>query len=121
MAEESIGIDKRTQHGFTQLVHVTDEPHILGVTVSQEEPQLWVVFINVAEFVREEPLEAEFRSTVERSLSGVNGVKSVVEADREVWVVEGNVQGEELLRATVSGLKTIHEKLKAYVESIFNP
>ena len=114
MAEEKIVVEKKVQGSFVEWVNITNEPDILGVGASKESSdQYWSVFVSVAEFVRKEPLETEFRNVVNSALSRVSGVTSVEEEDREVWLVSGDVEGQDLVIATVKALRTIHPKLRA--------
>jgi hypothetical protein len=62
-------------------------------------PDVWQVEVAVAELLREDPLEAELRHGIEAALQAVPGVVAVAEEDREVWLVEGTVDGRELVRA----------------------
>jgi len=112
--EESI--NKTEEDGFVEWIHQTEDADILGVSASQEVgDEEWSVFISVAEFVREEPLEGKFRELMAKSLSEVEGVSSVEEEDREVWLVEGNANGKELVMASVKALKSIYPELKQYM------
>jgi hypothetical protein len=118
MADENIVVEKQEEDGVIEFINQTNEPDILGVGASNENgDRYWSVFVNVAEFVREEPLESEFRNVVANALSSVKGVTSVEEEDREVWLVEGDAQGPELVAATVKALHTIYPKLSAYMQS----
>ena len=81
---------------------LTDDPDIRGVDASMitlgEQPY-WSVGVAVAEFLRENPLEAELRQQMAAALPAVHGVESVWEEDREVWGVTGAPSGEALVRA----------------------
>ena len=119
MAEEKIVVEKQEEGGVIEWINRTNEPDILGVGASKERgDRYWSVFVNAAEFVREEPLESEFRNVVANALSRVKGVTSVKEEDREVWLVKGDAQGSELVLATVKALHTIYPKLRAYIDSL---
>lgn len=119
MADENIDLEKQEEDSLIEWVNRTSEPDILGVGASKESgDEYWSVFVSVAEFVREEPLESEFRDVVSNALSNIEGVTSVQEEDREVWLVKGDVQGSELVLATVKALQSIYPKLKAYMEQL---
>jgi len=45
----------------------------------------WQVTVWVMEFVREDPLEDEYRQRMARTLRAVSGVTSAEEQDRETW------------------------------------
>ncbi len=118
MSEEKIIVEKHEENGLIEWVSKTNEPDILGVGASRERgDRYWAVSVNVAEFIREDPLESEFRKLVSSALSRVKGVVSVEEEDREVWLVKGDANGSELVRATVKALQTISPKLRAYMKS----
>lgn len=118
MAEEKIIVEKQEENGLIEWVNRTNEPDILGVGASREKgDRSWAVSVNVAEFIREDPLESEFRNVVSSALSRVKGVTSVEEEDREVWLVKGDAKGAELVLAAVKALQTIYPKLKAYMKS----
>jgi hypothetical protein len=118
MSQEKIVIEKQEEDGLIEWVNLTNEPDILGVGASREGGDLyWTVSVNVAEFIREDPLESEFRNVVVNALSSVKGVASVEEEDREVWLVEGDANGSELVHATVKALQVIYPQLKAHMES----
>ncbi len=69
---------------------LTDDPEIRGIEVSRHpDAEGWQVYVWVAEFLREDPLEAEFRQRMNAALGAVEGVASVAEEDREVWFVTG--------------------------------
>jgi hypothetical protein len=57
------------------------------------------VGVAVAEFVRDGPLETELREQMAAALEAVDGVGSVWEEDREVWIVTGTPSGEALVDA----------------------
>ena len=75
----------------------SDDDVIAVLTDRQEWP--WSVFVAVAEFVREEPLETELAEAVAEALGTVPGVTDVVHEDREVWVVDGTPRGSDLVAA----------------------
>ena len=111
-------IEKTEEDGLIEWSHQAAEPEIFGVSASQEEDdEYWAVFVSAAEFVREEPLESKLRSAVASALASVPNVTSVEEEDREVWVVEGDVNGKELVASTVAALKSIYPELKAYLDA----
>ncbi len=102
-----------------QWLHVTDEQEILGVDASREidedddSPRDWTVYVAVAEFIREAPLESILHSSVTETLQGVNGVESVEQEDREAWLVEGSAEAKDLIHACVSKLKEIYPQLRS--------
>ena len=99
---------------------VTDNEDVLGVSASKsaESNGEWQVFINVAEFVREEPLESKLYQHITDSLSGIDGVVEVIHEDREVWLVRGDVTGEALVRSSSAALNELHEELATAVDSL---
>jgi hypothetical protein len=99
---------------------VTDNEDVLGASASKsaENKSEWQVFINVAEFVREEPLESKLHQRITDSLRSIDGVVEVIHEDREVWLVRGNVSGESLVRSSATVLNELHKELAAAVENL---
>jgi len=67
---------------------VTDQPDLRGVSASMirlGEQSCWSVAAAVAEFVRDDPLEADLRRQMAAALGAVEGAAGVWEEDREVW------------------------------------
>ena len=92
---------------------LTDEPEIRGVEAIRldDDEWPWIVVVWVAEFVREDPLEAELREAMLRELSRVRGVEAVAEEDREVWIVAGVPDGRELVKAAAAVVDGLYEKV----------
>jgi hypothetical protein len=59
---------------------------------------VWQIEVAVAELIREDPLEAELRRSIEAALRTVPGVVAVEEEDRETWLVTGIVDGRDFVR-----------------------
>ena len=117
-AMENIRIEKVKDDEFVEYVHQGENPQILGVSASKEiGDEDWYVFIVVAEFIREEPLESKFRKLIHESLSQIEGVTLVEEADREEWLVKGNVNGEELVKVCVTALSSIYPELEEFMKA----
>lgn len=69
-------------------VRETDEPGLRAVSACKfRDGQWWRVSIWVMEFIRSDPLESELRRHIADALRSVSGITSVVEEDREVWLV----------------------------------
>jgi hypothetical protein len=71
----------------------------------------------VAEFLREDPLEAEFRQRMNAALVSVEGVASVAEEDREVWFVTGTASGPAVSCAAARVVDELAERTRACVDS----
>ncbi|WP_413663588.1 hypothetical protein ACG1BZ_21365 [Microbulbifer sp. CNSA002] len=111
-------IELNDEDGAIELIYRSSKPQVSGVIASKEDGEdEWYVFVNAAEFVRDEPLESKLRKVVHESLLNVNGVKSVEEADREEWLVMGNPDGKDLVRACINGLKSIESEIEVYINS----
>lgn len=85
--------------GVAEWVRRTDDDDVRGVDVLQVElggRWSWQVFVNVAELLREDPLESEMRAAVAAALRSVAGVTEVAEEDRELWVLSGDPSGEAI-------------------------
>ncbi len=95
-------------------VRVTDEEQIRGVVVTHlaGAKKMWEVTISAAEYVRGEPLETRLHSAITKALRATPRVTKVVHEDREVWIVTGNVTGEELVRACASQLDRLADAMK---------
>lgn len=93
----------------------TDEPDVRNVEAYRYEDS-WQVTVWVAEFVRDEPLESEFRGAIDAALKGVEGVTSVEEEDREVWAVAGKPSGRELVVAAASVVDGMADRLRPAVD-----
>lgn len=101
---------------------ITKERDISGVGVSKlsETGYSWQVFVNVAEFIRKEPLQSKLFAAVSQALLKVPGVSSVVQEDREVWLVKGNPTGEELVRYCAQVLNDLYPQLKVEYQGLTN-
>jgi hypothetical protein len=100
---------------------LTDDPEVRRVEAlrwhgASEWP--WQVTIWAAEFVREEPLESEFRRTIDAALRAVPGVTNVTEEDREIWTVAGSPSGEGLVRAAADAVDSIADRIRAHIEAL---
>lgn len=81
-------------------IRKTDEPDLRAVSASKlRAGPWWTVSAWVMEFIRTDPLESELRRRIADALSGVSGVTSVEEEDREVWTVTGTPTGKALVEA----------------------
>lgn len=78
----------------------------------------WSLCINVAEFVTQEPLESQFRERIGAAISAVAGVTAIEEADREVWVVAGDVAGEALVEAVLTVLLQMAPELNHALQQV---
>jgi hypothetical protein len=100
---------------------LTDDPDIRSVDASMitlgEQPY-WSVGVAVAEFLREDPLEAELRQQMAAALQAVDGVESVWEEDREVWGVTGTASGEALVRAAAGVVDHLAARARAYIGNL---
>lgn len=91
-----------------------DDDVIAVLADRQEWP--WSVFVAVAEFVREEPLETELAEAVAEALGAVPGVTDVVHEDREVWVVDGTPRGSDLVVAVDRELDRLGDRIRPFLE-----
>jgi hypothetical protein len=99
---------------------VTEDTDILGVSASKSaDPKWkWRVSIAVAEFVRKEPLESRLVDRITESLKKVKGAKAVAHEDREVWLIEGDVDGKALVCSASSALDSLAPQLRKHMESL---
>ncbi|MCY7396358.1 MAG: hypothetical protein LH468_09455 [Nocardioides sp.] len=92
-----------------------DGDDVLGVQVSTEDDGGLSIYLNVAEFVREDPLEARLRTSIVTAVSAVPGVESVTQEDRETWLVAGPASGDAVILALATVLVELEDELTAYV------
>lgn len=94
-----------------------DDPDLRGVDVQRmDHPDwTWEVFVSVAEFLREGPLEHELRTGVDAALRAVPGVTEVVEEDRELWLVRGDAAGPALVAAVGVVVDGLAERADAHL------
>jgi hypothetical protein len=78
----------------------------------------WQVEVAVAELLREDPLEAELRRRIEAALQAVPGVAALAEEDREVWLVEGAVDGRELVRAAGAVVDAMARRVARHLDEL---
>jgi hypothetical protein len=80
------------------------DPHLRSVhgvsaSKSRSGKWSWSVMVDVMEFIRDVPLETQLRDRIMLALHDVPGVVDVMEGDRELWLVRGEVSGEKLVNA----------------------
>ncbi|AXK71249.1 hypothetical protein DWG18_02390 [Lysobacter sp. TY2-98] len=99
---------------------VTTEEDVLGVSASRLEgaQEEWQVFVNAAEFAREEPTQSMLHEAVTQALQNAEGVTAVLHEDREVWIVRGNVRGEALVRSVAPALDHMQRDLERTIEDL---
>lgn len=97
---------------------VVDDTDLRGVEVQRDDrgDWTWEVFVSVAEFLREGPLEDELRAGVDAALRSVAGVTDVGEEDREVWLVRGDASGPALVEAVGAVVDALAERADAHLE-----
>jgi hypothetical protein len=97
---------------------VTEDQDILGVNASRTNDSTWpwTVYINAAEFIRTEPLQSELHQLITDALNSIPGVIMAVHSDREVWVVQGDVSGEALIRSCAEVLDRLYDALHDAIE-----
>ena len=98
---------------------VTTEVDVLGVSaVRGKQPNgSWRITVNAAEFVRKDPLESRLQNAIESALKKVNGVKRVAHEDREVWLVQGEASGDELVRSCSAAVNGLAEEIRKLLKS----
>jgi hypothetical protein len=100
--------------------HVTDEPDIFGVSAAKRDRPIWQwqVGVAVAEFVRQEPLEGRLDRAITTALGKVKGATAVAREDREVWVVQGKVSGDDLVRACAAALDQLEPEIRQHLSDL---
>ena len=96
-----------------------DNIDLFGIAaVNEDLPEYqWSVCVNAAEFICDEPLESKFRSRIAEAIRAVKGVNKLEEADREVWIVDGTLNGRELLEAIVKVLVELKPEIVTYLSA----
>jgi hypothetical protein len=99
---------------------VTTEEEVLGMSASRLEdaPDEWQVFVNAAEFAREEPTQSRLHDAVTRALENAEGVTAVIHEDREVWIVRGDVRGDALVHAVAPSLDRLRKEVEQAIEDL---
>jgi hypothetical protein len=99
---------------------VTSDRDVLGVSAARSKRAKWnwQVTVNAAEFARKAPLEARLHEGILSALKKVKGVKAVVHEDREVWALEGEASGEELVRACAVVVDELADDLRKHLKSL---
>lgn len=106
--------------GVREWVRETDDD-VRGVGALQladEGRWTWQIFVSMAEFVREEPLETEMRAAVDQAIRAVAGVTEVAEEDREVWILSGDPMGEELVRSVGAAVDRLAPRARLHIEEL---
>jgi hypothetical protein len=114
MSDEITKVPDDEADGDEAWIRETDEPELLNVEACRSGDG-WQVIVWVAEFLREDPLEAEFRAAMDAALRGVAGVTDVQEEDRELWAVDGQPAGDALLRAAADVVDALADRARPYV------
>lgn len=81
-----------------------------SISASKWHDGLWQVWIELANHLREEPLETEMRRGMEGALGAVAGVTNVTEGDREIWDVDGSPSPEALIEAAATVVDALAER-----------
>ena len=97
MSDEVVRVDAEVE----AWERVVDDTDLRGMEAQRLDGDdwTWELFVSVAEFLREGPLEEELRRGVDAALRSVSGVTDVAEEDREVWLVRGEASGAALVQA----------------------
>lgn len=98
---------------------VTEDPDVRGVDVSllrHGGDWPWQIFVSAAEFVRDEPLESEFRRRINDAIRGTAGVSETIEEDREIWLAAGSPDGADLTRSVAEAIDSMAQQIQAATE-----
>jgi hypothetical protein len=99
-------------------IRVTEEQDLLGVGASKFDSNTWRVFVNVAEFIREEPLQSDLFERITEALAKTDGVETAYQEDREVWIVQGDVTGESLIQSCAVALNELEPNIRAAIDAL---
>ena len=92
-------------------VSITPDDDVYGVTVEYFGGGEWQVWVVPAEFVRAEPLESELQDGITEALDAVEDVDTVVNEDREIWLVQGKTTGPNLVKAAASVVTRLKDQI----------
>jgi hypothetical protein len=96
----------------------TDEPDVRSVSAQEfsirhNSPNGgWQVMVAAMEFVRGGETEAELRRGIISALRAIPEVTNVYEEDREVWGVDGNPSGHELVAAAAAVVDQFADRIR---------
>ena len=97
----------------------TDDPGIRNVNAlladTPGDARGWQVAIWAMEYVREDPLESEYRQRITDALRQVSGVTSAEEQDRETWLVTGNPSGKALVEAAARVVDDLADRVQYFM------
>lgn len=88
---------RQVDHGVFE--RITEDEDVHGVSAEMLDEEEWTVTVNAAEMVRGELLESSFFRAVSDGLNGVAGVIAAEQHDREVWMIDGQPSGIDLIEA----------------------
>jgi hypothetical protein len=121
MSDDIVRVPDDEADGEEAWVRETDDPDVLGVEavrLQDTDEWSWQVTVSVAEFIRDDPLEAELRREIVAALRSVPGVTDVAEEDREVWIVDGNPPGEALVRASAQVVDRLATLARKHIDTL---
>jgi len=96
-------------------IRVTDEKDLFGVCVTRfrQGDWPWRVSIHAAEFIRDDPLQSQVFDAITSALNAAPGASRAVQEDREVWLVQGSLTGEVLVRSCAAVLDRLAEPMRS--------
>ncbi len=101
----------------------TDEPDLRSVSAQEfsirhNSPNGgWQVTVAAMEFVRGSETEADLRRGIISALRAIPEVTNVYEEDREVWGVDGNPSGDELVAAAADVVDQFADRIRRIANS----
>lgn len=107
MNDDVVEIPPDDLDGEEGWIRRTAEPNIgcvEAVRQAADGPWQWSIGVSVMEFVREDPLESRMRAAIDAALRAVSGVTDVAEEDREIWIVDGQPSGWQLVQAVAKAV-----------------
>lgn len=87
-----------------------------GVEVNLFADGTLTVFVSAAEFIRADPLESELRSAVDEAVRIVPGVDDVYEEDRELWVITGTPDPEQVLQSVGEAVDRLEPRIRTEID-----
>lgn len=93
-----------------------DDQDVFGVSVSLNrgvgDAPFWSVLVAPMEFCRTDPLESELAQALTLALAAVPRVSRAIEEDREIWLVEGDPSGPDLVRAASLVVDSFRDRIE---------
>ncbi len=99
-------------------VRLTAEPDVRGVEAlrwKDSDTWPWQVIVGAHEFVREGPTADLLDERIYAALVAVPGSTQVAREDTEVWIVDGDPSGADLVTAAAAVVDELQDAIRAHL------